>query len=311
MTTPPGWYPEPGQTGNGPALERWWDGTEWTEYTRTAQPPAPAFGAPGTPGAPPYPADVLSGGGGGGRRGGVIAIAVVAALVVVGAVIGGVVALNRGGDAPAAAPGPSASAPHPDSGDGGPDGGPGGGPSPAPDSEPGFAVDALDGISVPVPDGWQGTTDRYGRAALTVGPYACPGDSSRTCVRGGVTTEPAYAAGIKATTPKAAATEDIARNAAESYGDEIYGAITSHEVTGSGAVTVAGQKGYYVRWKVVTKNGDDGHVQSLVFPSPKDPGKLVLVRYGFDVNPKAPGLAVMDEITKGIKASGSAGGTGV
>ena len=130
-------------------------------------------------------------------------------------------------------------------------------------------------------------------------------------MRGGVTTEPAEVAGIKATTPKAAATEDIAKNAAESYGDEIYGAISSHEVAGSGAVTVAGQKGYYVRWKVVTKNGDDGHVQSLVFPSPKDPDRLVLVRYGFDIHPKAPGLPVMDQITKGIKASGSGGGTGV
>lgn len=267
------------------------------------------------PGAPTYPADVLSGGGGR-RRGAVIAAAVVAALVVGGAVIGGVVALNRGGDAPAAAPGPSASAPRPDSG-GGPEDGPGGmpgmpdmpgGPSLAPDSEPGYAVDLLDGISVPVPDGWKGQTDRYGRAALTVGPYPCPGDTSRTCVRGGVTTEPAVGAGIKATTPKAAATEDIAKNAAESYGDDIYGGITSHEVTGSGAVTVAGQKGYYVRWKVVTKNGDDGHVQSLVFPSPWEPDRLVLVRYGFDSNPKAPGLAVMDEITKGIKAAGSGGG---
>ncbi|MDX3358033.1 DUF2510 domain-containing protein, partial [Streptomyces sp. ME01-24h] len=118
MTTPPGWYPEPGQTGDGPALERWWDGTEWTEYTRTAQPPAQGFAAPGTPGAPPYPADVLSGGGGG-RRGGVIATAVVAALVVAGAVIGGVVALGGGDDAPAAAPGPSASGPpSPESGRG-------------------------------------------------------------------------------------------------------------------------------------------------------------------------------------------------
>ncbi|MYS19478.1 DUF2510 domain-containing protein, partial [Streptomyces sp. SID4948] len=32
-TTTPGWYPEPGHTGNGPAMERWWDGNAWTEHT--------------------------------------------------------------------------------------------------------------------------------------------------------------------------------------------------------------------------------------------------------------------------------------
>ncbi|MEU1098398.1 DUF2510 domain-containing protein, partial [Streptomyces sp. NPDC005877] len=42
MTTPPGWYPDPGT----PLLERWWDGTAWTGHTRAAgrsaePPPAP------------------------------------------------------------------------------------------------------------------------------------------------------------------------------------------------------------------------------------------------------------------------------
>jgi hypothetical protein len=37
MTTPPGWYPDPGHTGHGPALERWWDGSAWTDYTREPQ----------------------------------------------------------------------------------------------------------------------------------------------------------------------------------------------------------------------------------------------------------------------------------
>ncbi|MGO4755906.1 DUF2510 domain-containing protein, partial [Streptomyces sp. 2MCAF27] len=36
MTTPPGWYPDPGYTGLGPAPERWWDGFGWTEHTREA-----------------------------------------------------------------------------------------------------------------------------------------------------------------------------------------------------------------------------------------------------------------------------------
>ncbi|WP_425583603.1 DUF2510 domain-containing protein, partial [Streptomyces macrosporus] len=39
-TTPPGWYPDPGHTGPGPAPDRWWDGSAWTEHTRTS-PTAP------------------------------------------------------------------------------------------------------------------------------------------------------------------------------------------------------------------------------------------------------------------------------
>ncbi|WP_431038138.1 DUF2510 domain-containing protein [Streptomyces sp. P6-2-1] len=54
--TPPGWYPDPGHSGEGPRGERWWDGTAWTERTRQAAPAQPADTAPaaGTPAeAPP------------------------------------------------------------------------------------------------------------------------------------------------------------------------------------------------------------------------------------------------------------------
>jgi hypothetical protein len=130
-------------------------------------------------------------------------------------------------------------------------------------------------------------------------------------VYGGVNSYPAEAMNIKATTAEAAAKEDISANATISYGGDIYGGVTSHTQLKSAAVTVAGQKGYLVRWKVVTKNGVDGYVQSLVFPSPSGSKQLVLVRFGFDINSKAPKLSMMDTITKGIKASGSSSGTGV
>lgn len=308
MTTPPGWYPEPGQTGNGPALERWWDGSEWTEYTRSAQVPAPAFGA-GAPGYPQYPAAFPPAPRK--RRGGLIAIAVVAAVVVAGAVVGGVVALGQGSDpgTDSARSAPSVTAPGagPEGGNG-PDGG---GPSNVPKSDPGFALDAVDGISLPVPDGWTGGMSRYGLAQLTVGEYTCPGDAANTCVRGGVFSMPAASVKLKSTTAEAAAKEDISGNAEESYGGKIYGGITSHQQLLSQKITVAGEQGYLVRWKVVTKKGDDGYVQSLVFPSPSDPAKLVLIRSGFDINDEAPRLAVMDEIVKGIKAADTGGGTGI
>lgn len=110
-TTPPGWYPEPGHTGNGPAMERWWDGSVWTEYTRTAPVPAAAPQAypgypsdpanPGYPGYPGYPGDGT--GGSGGKRTGTVVIALVASLVLIGAIVAGVLVLgkddNKGDDA--------------------------------------------------------------------------------------------------------------------------------------------------------------------------------------------------------------------
>ncbi|MEV0041329.1 DUF2510 domain-containing protein, partial [Streptomyces sp. NPDC050804] len=33
-TTPPGWYPDPGHSGDGPQRERWWDGSAWTDELR-------------------------------------------------------------------------------------------------------------------------------------------------------------------------------------------------------------------------------------------------------------------------------------
>lgn len=36
QATPPGWYPDPGQKNDGPATERWWDGTAWTDRVRPA-----------------------------------------------------------------------------------------------------------------------------------------------------------------------------------------------------------------------------------------------------------------------------------
>ncbi|MER5556902.1 DUF2510 domain-containing protein [Streptomyces sp. NPDC002793] len=294
QTTPPGWHPDPGHSGIGPAQERWWDGSRWTDQLRI--PPATVR-----------------------RRRIRIGAGVAAGVVLLAAVGGGAYVLGDSSDdrtdttadAPSDPSGPSGSPRLPGTPDGGgQDGGQGEIPDQQmPQTEDGYATDLASGISIPVPDGWTGQSGPIG-AGLTTGEYACPGDESQKCVRGGVFSAPAQALEVEATTAKAAAEGDIETNAEESYGEKIYGGITSHEQLKSEAVTVAGQKGYRVRWKVVTKNGDDGYVESLAFPSPRSAETLVVVRSGFDVNDKAPKLSVLDDITEGIKKASAAAGSG-
>ncbi|MFB7529387.1 DUF2510 domain-containing protein [Streptomyces sp. NPDC056178] len=282
QTSPPGWHPDPGYTGIGPVQERWWDGNRWTDHLRLP------------------PATIRR------RR---IRIGVTAGVVALAAIGTGVLLLSdpSGGPEENAATAPS-TAPSGAPGGGGRGGG---GESRAPErqlpqTEDGYATDLAGGISLPVPDGWKGKSGIAG-AGVTTGEYACPGDTSQQCVRGGVFSMPATALKLDTTTAKATATKDISANATESYGEKIYGGITSHQELKSEPVTVAGQQGYLVRWKVVTKNGDDGYVQSLAFPSPRSKEMLIVVRSGFDIDAKAPALSVMDDITKGIKAASGAG----
>ncbi|MGW7065426.1 DUF2510 domain-containing protein [Streptomyces sp. NPDC054855] len=335
QVTPPGWYPDPGQTTDGPRTERWWDGNTWTDQVRAvgsaagwggsapATPPTapPAYppGAPaGAAGAyPAYPA--YPGGPTAPRRGLRTGIAIGVALVVLAGIGGGVYFLTADddGDGDNTAKNPSSSAPSKPGSPQDPQGPqdpeqsqpPGDGS--APPSEEGYATDPLSGISLPVPDGWTGAAGQGGGASVTTGPYPCPRETSKTCTRGGAYGGLAEGFKIDAKTAEAAAKADISVNAKESYGGKTYGKITSHKELESKAVTVAGQKGYLVRWKAVTEKSDDGYVQSLAFPSPTLKSKLVIVRFGIDVNDKSPKLSVMDEITKGIKAaSGGGGGNG-
>ncbi|MFD0024783.1 DUF2510 domain-containing protein [Streptomyces sp. NPDC058382] len=292
QTSPPGWHPDPGYTGFGPIQERWWDGSQWTDHLRVP------------------PAAVRS-------RRIRIAAGITAGVVVLAAIGGGVYLLtdDSGGKTGSTASAPSTSpSPAPSRQPGAP-GGSGGTEDPGqqqpqqPQTEDGYATDLASGISIPVPDGWKGESGMG--AGVTTGTYACPGDTEEKCVRGGVFSVPAEALKLSTKTARATAEKDIAANAKESYGEEIYGGITSHQELKSEAVTVAGQKGYRVRWKVVTKTGDDGYVESLAFPSPQAENMLIVVRSGFDINAKAPALSVLDDITKGIKAAeGTGAGSG-
>ncbi|MFC7219127.1 DUF2510 domain-containing protein [Streptomyces polyrhachis] len=303
-TSPAGWYPDPQRTAEDPPCERRWDGEAWTGEVRAAVPAA--FAAPPPRKRPepvrwlrarPFVAGVLLG--------------ALGMLVVGGGITGAVVAAtdsDGGGrhhvkegmpfEDGKGRPGPDGDGPR----------GPGerqkGAPG-IPGTEKGYATDLASGISIRVPEGWKSRSGMG--AALSTGGYECPADPGQRCTLGGVNSAPAKALGIEEDTAESAAKADIEANAEESYGEQGYGGITSHEVLKEEAVTVAGRQGYLVRWKVVTKEGDDGYVQSLAFPSPAASGKggapLVIVRFGFDVSDKAPQLAQMDEITQGIKAA--------
>ncbi|MFI9602391.1 DUF2510 domain-containing protein [Streptomyces sp. NPDC052043] len=302
MTPPPGWYRDP----NAPHQERWWDGTAWTEHRR-----APA--APGQPSASP-PA--------GARPSRAKAVALVAAgAVLVAAVVTGAVLLDRddtdGGPADTAGGTPSApptSAPATT-----------GSPSPAssadeptaPDDDPSVAVDQLNGITLPLPEGWEKPENvaQNDVVMTTHGVYDCPAGVGY-CRHGLVITRTASAA--EGASPETLAKRDIDDATDEAYeqnviGQRLYGGITSQRTVASGPVAVAGRAGYFVRRLVRTAKGPGGYVESLVFPSSTGIQAPVLVRFVFDAGPDGPPLADMDRITKGIRPVGdtaSSGGVG-
>ncbi|GHI03136.1 hypothetical protein AQI88_01950 [Streptomyces cellostaticus] len=319
QVTPPGWYPDPGQTNDGPPSERWWDGKAWTDQTRPAgtaatwgppaqQPAPPVYGA--HPGYPAYPVQPPAAPRSGLRTG----IAVAAAAAVLVSIGVGVYALTKD-DSGSGRAGSQQGQGGPGGGSGGTggSGGPGGSPSPGQSVAPkikggGTVPDPVNGISLPVPQGWTGQTISVGAQVTSDNSYKCPGNSGQTCTAGGAYSAPADALGANGATAEAVAKADIAANAKDSYGGTTYGSITSHKVLASQAVTVAGQKGYLVRWKAVTSKGADGYVESAAFPSPNDTKQIVVVRFGVDVGQK---LSVIDEILKGIKVSSGGDGQNV
>ncbi|MGW0288714.1 hypothetical protein [Streptomyces tuirus] len=284
----------------------------------------PGSGAyPGAAGYPAYPACPAASGGGKGRRLR-LGAAVGAAVVVLASIGVGVYALadDGGGDGSPTSQGPGG--PGAPGGQGGPFGGPGGsggsggdggdggsggqGPQPEQSQPPkvrsGSVTDAVSGISLPIPKGWYGQQANAGAQVTSDESYKCPGDTASTCTKGGAYSAPALLLGAKGGTAEEIAKADIAKNAEESYGGKSYGGITSHDVLDSKAVTVAGQKGYFVRWKAVTSKGADGIVETLAFPSPANTKQMVVVRFGVDADQKE---TVLDDMTKGIKVSTGSG----
>lgn len=305
MTTPPGWYTDPGVPGS----ERWWDGNGWTAHTRPLG--AAAVPQPYQQGhQPPY--QQPTGQPRSAARGRGAVVAVVAGLVLVAAAVAGLTLLGDDGAerVPRSAPTTGEPAPGPTASDDDAS------PTAEPSTDPDVLVDQLNGITLPIPDDWEKSDSIVDRAVTmtTVADRECPGETNRYCRYGRVMSSTATQ--TDAATPEALAKEDI-RNASDalydedSIGNSYYGGVTSHTVVRSGAVTVAGRTGYLVRWKVETGSGPGGHVQSLAFPSTIGAESLIVVRFAFDAGPEGPPLSGMDTITKGIRAIGdTTGGVG-
>ncbi|AXK37105.1 DUF2510 domain-containing protein [Streptomyces armeniacus] len=288
MTTPPGWYPDPGHTGNGPALERWWDGATWTEHTR-----APGYPLmPGMPGTPPPP---------GNRPRGPLIAGISAAVVVAAALVIGSVLVFGGSDGSDGEDGtakskPSPTAPESPGQEGAPeDGGPDGAPEDGGPEEGGPDAGPPQGVKLPLLGGWERSPGAAG-AAVTTGRYDCPGEKGPECVRGGATVMNAPGGGSPETVAKA----DISTNAETSYSKEVYGGIDSHKQLEAGKVQVAGQDGYRVRWKIENRVEPDAYVESVAFEHPDGSGQMLVLRTGFDIHDEAPPLSAMDKIVEGV-----------
>jgi hypothetical protein len=304
MTEPmgPGWYPDPRHTGEGPVPERWWNGTDWTSHTRAAGEgiPGPVAAAPAAPPTPERlpapPGDAVGG------RAPLVVAATGAVLMLSALAVGAVLLLggesdddggradgDRTSTATATESGPARET---------------GEPTPRYPLTDG----QVRGASLPLLDGWEERPLDGGAAATTTRGYPCPADEDRQCGTAGAFLRTADES-IPAT-PREVAVADVAAGARESYDPDAYGGIASHTEVLAAEVTVAGESGYRVRWRIETEAGTAAYVESVAFPAPDDSGRMLVLRLGFDIGGDALPVRDMERIIQGVRPVSDAPGTG-
>ncbi|MFD6301685.1 hypothetical protein ACFWFF_01225, partial [Streptomyces sp. NPDC060223] len=183
--------------------------------------------------------------------------------------------------------------------------------------DPAVVVDELNGITLPLLDGWARPENVVEDDVVmtTPGTYDCPGHPG-LCRHGWVISR--TVTGNDEKSPEVLARKDIGDAADSAYDRDLvdrrpFHGIDSHKQVKAGPVAVAGRAGYFVRWQVKTAAGPGGYVQSLAFPSSVGSQSLVIVRFAFDAGGDGPPLSDMDRITKGIRPADDAdtgGGVG-
>ena len=296
LTTPPGWYPDPGR----PATNA---GGTARPGPRTPAPQAsrrygPAAGRRRHSRPPPSP---------GLPRRGAGPLVAAAAVLLVAAIVAGVAPRQatqerRRRRAAPRAPG-AVGRQRP-----GPEG------QSAPSRDPHPLVDQLNGITLPIPDGWEEGDDPVtGRVTMvTKDILYCPGDQGTAAAAGSPRRRPPRPTSRpprpspRTTSPTPPRTPTTRTPQATASTTTTASPRTS-EVK-SASVSVGGSTGYLVRWRVKTGAGPGGYVESLAFPSPMANQAMVIVRLSFDAGPDGPPLALMDTITQGIAPIGGGGG---
>ncbi|WP_432091775.1 DUF2510 domain-containing protein [Streptomyces sp. NRRL F-5630] len=153
-------------------------------------------------------------------------------------------------------------------------------------STPGGAGVTLHGIVLPVPEGWRAE----GPALVTGRPHRCGDDGD--CTPGRIT--------VTAVPGRPGAARARAERDNEAAAEAAYPGA-SHRLAAAGPVQAAGREGWLVRRVCAPREGVGGYVQSLVFPSPHEPGTLLVVRARLDADADPAGPQVLDETAEGIK----------
>ena len=120
-------------------------------------------------------------------------------------------------------------------------------------------------------------------------------------MRGGAFAEPAQALKITATTPEAAAKQDIAPNTADSYSTGVYGTTPPPTARCSPARSPC-KRLPRCSGGFTTASSTSGYVESLVFRSPSSAQRLVVVRFSSSTLGPRRRARRDERITKGIKA---------